>query len=128
MNINKDFIVELVLETPQYNKRFEILSQERKISFYKDDRNQPLYIIFHGWKEEQGLALKIAIKCSGTKHIIEYYPEVLGKHQGDTIFKLDISDDILAQPGKYEFQAFLEAEDGTITSSNIDSFRVKDCL
>lgn len=125
-NINRDFTIELILETPQYNKRFEILPQERPIQFYQHDRNQPLYIIFHGWKEE-GLILKIAIKCPD-KHIIEYYPDLLGQQEGDTIFKLDIPDDILAQPGKYEFQAFLEAEDGTITSSNIDSFRVKSCL
>ena len=126
-NINRDYIIELLLQLPQYNKKFEILPSAKPLQFYKHDRNQTIYIVFHGWKEE-GLTLKMAIKNTETKHIIEYYPDLLGQQEGDTIFKLDISDDILAQPGKYEFQAFLEAEDGTITSSNIDSFRVKDCL
>ena len=128
-NINKDFILELVLETPQYNKRFEILPQERKIVFFKDDRSQPLYLLVHGWKEE-GLTLKLAIANAGNpKHIMEYYPELLGQQEGqDThIFKIDLSNEILANPNKYEMQAFI-LSDNAILSSNISSFKVKSCL
>ena len=128
-NINKDFLIELVLKTPQYNKIFEILPQQRKIVFFKDDRNQPLYITVKGWKEE-GLTLKMAIANPGEPiHIMEYYPELLGPQDEEDayVFKIELSGEILANPGKYEFQFFILNEN-TILSSNIDSFRVKDCL
>ena len=125
-NINRDYIIELLLQLPQYNKKFEILPSAKPLQFYKHDRNQTIYILVTGWKE--GLTLKMAIKSSSTKQVLEYYPVFEGV-EGDThIFKVALSnEDILAIPGKYEFQFFI-LNNGTITSSNIDSFRVKDCL
>ena len=125
-NINRDYIIELLLQLPQYNKKFEIVPSAKPLQFYKDDRNQTIYILVTGWKEE--LTLKMAIKSSSTKQVLEYYPVFEGV-EGDThIFKVALSnEDILANPGKYEFQFFI-FKNGTITSSNIDSFRVKDCL
>ena len=126
MNINRDYIIELLLQLPQYNKKFEIVPSAKPLQFYKHDRNQTIYILVTGWKE--GLTLKMAIKSSSTKQVLEYYPVFEGV-EGDThIFKVALSnEDILANPGKYEFQFFI-LNNGTITSSNIDSFRVKDCL
>ena len=126
MNINRDCIIELLLELPEYNKKFEILPG-KTLQFYKHDRNQTIYILVKGnWNKE--LTLKMAIKSSSTKQVLEYYPVFEGV-EGDThIFKVALSnEDILANPGKYEFQFFI-LNNGTITSSNIDSFRVKDCL
>ena len=125
-NINRDCIIELLLEQPQYNKKFEILPSAKPLQFYKHDKNQTIYILVTGWKE--GLTLKMAIKNIETKHIIEYYPVLKGV-EGDThIFKVALSnDDILAIPGKYEFQFFI-LNNGTVLSSNISSFKVKSCL
>ena len=127
MNINKDFIIEILLETPQYNKRFEILPQERPIQFYKDDRNQTIYILIKGNWNKELFTLKMAIKSSSTKQVLEYYPVFEGV-EGDThIFKVALSNEILANPSKYEFQFFILNND-TVLSSNIGSFRVNDCL
>ena len=125
-NINRDYIIELLLQLPQYNKKFEIVPSAKPLQFYKHDRNQTIYILVKGWKE--GLTLKMGILCPSTKQVLEYYPVFEGV-EGDThIFKVALSnEDILANPGKYEFQFFI-FKNGTITSSNIDSFRVKDCL
>ena len=125
-NINRDYIIELLLQLPQYNKKFEILPSAKPLQFYKHDRNQTIYILVTGWKE--GLTLKMAIKSSSTKQVLEYSPVFEGV-EGDThIFKVALSNEnILAIPDKYEFQFFI-LKNGTITSSNIDSFRVKDCL
>ena len=125
-NINRDYIIELLLQLPQYNKKFEIVPSAKPLQFYKHDRNQTIYILVTGWKE--GLTLKMAIKSSSTKQVLEYYPVFEGV-EGDThIFKVALSNEnILAIPDKYEFQFFI-LKNGTITSSNIDSFRVKDCL
>ena len=124
-NINRDYIIELLLQLPQYNKKFEIVPSAKPLQFYKHDRNQTIYILVTGWKE--GLTLKMAIKSSSTKQVLEYYPVFEGV-EGDThIFKVALSNEILANPSKYEFQFFI-INNGTITSSNIDNFRVKDCL
>ena len=125
-NINRDYIIELLLQLPQYNKKFEILPSAKPLQFYKHDRNQTIYILVKGWKE--GLTLKMGILCPSTKQVLEYYPVFEGV-EGDThIFKVALSNEnILAIPDKYEFQFFI-LKNGTITSSNIDSFRVKDCL
>lgn len=124
-NINRDCIIELLLEQPQYNKKFEILPG-KPIQFFKHDKNQTIYIIVKGWTE--GLTLKMAIKNTETKYIIEYYPVFKGV-EGDThIFKVALSnEDILAIPGKYEFQFFI-LNNGAILSSNIGAFKVKTCL
>ena len=129
-NINRDCIIELLLEQPQYNKCFEILPG-KPLQFFKHDRNQTIYIIVKGnWNKE--LTLKMAIKNTETKHIIEYYPVLKGV-EGDThIFKVALSnEDILAIPGKYEFQFFILNGSGatkTVLSSNISDFKVKTCL
>ena len=127
-NINRDCIIELLLEQPQYNKKFEILPG-KPIQFFKHDKNQTIYIIVKGWTEG---TLKMAIKNIETKHIVEYYPVFKGV-EGDThIFKVALSnEDILAIPGKYEFQFFILNGSGatkTVLSSNISSFKVRDCL
>lgn len=126
-NINRDYTIELLLEQPQYNKRFEIIPSAKPLQFYKDDKNQTIYIIVKGnWNKE--FTLKMGILCPSTKQVLEYYPVFEGV-EGDThIFKVALSNEnILAIPGKYDFQFFI-LKNGTITSSNIDSFRVKDCL
>ena len=125
-NINRDCIIELLLEQPQYNKKFQILPG-KPIQFFKHDRNQTIYILIKGnWNKE--LTLKMAIKNIETKHIIEYYPVFKGKQEGDTVFKVALSnEDILAIPGKYEFQFFI-LNNGTVLSSNISDFKVKTCL
>lgn len=126
-NINRDYTIELLLEQPQYNKRFEIIPSAKPLQFYKDDRNQTIYIIVKGnWNKE--FTLKMGILCPSTKQVLEYYPVFKGEQEGETVFKVALSnDDILANPGKYEFQFFI-LDNGTVLSSNIDSFRVKDCL
>lgn len=125
-NINRDYIIELLLEQPQYNKKFEILPG-KPIQFFKHDKNQTIYILVTGWKE--GLTLKMAIKSPSTKQVLEYYPVYKGV-EGDThIFKVALSNEnILAIPGKYEFQFFILNGSGAVLSSNISSFKVRDCL
>ena len=127
-NINRDCIIELLLEQPQYNKKFEILPG-KPIQFFKHDKNQTIYIIVKGWTEG---TLKMAIKNIETKHIIEYYPVFEGEQEGETVFKVALSnEDILAIPGKYEFQFFILNGSGatkTVLSSNISDFKVKICL
>ena len=123
-NINRDCVIELLLEQPQYNKKFEILPG-KPIQFFKHDKNQTIYIIVKGWTEG---TLKMAIKNIETKHIIEYYPVFKGEQEGETVFKVALSnEDILAIPGKYEFQFFI-LNNGTVLSSNISTFKVKTCL
>ena len=112
------------MEQPQYNKKFEILPG-KPIQFFKHDKNQTIYIIVKGWTEG---TLKMAIKNIETKHIIEYYPVFKGEQEGETVFKVALSnEDILAIPGKYEFQFFI-FNNGTVLSSNISTFKVKTCL
>ena len=126
-NINRDCIIELLLEQPQYNKKFEILPG-KPIQFFKHDKNQTIYIIVKGnWNKE--LTLKMAIKSPSTKQVLDYYPVLKGV-EGDThIFKVALSNEnILAIPGKYEFQFFILNGSGAVLSSNISSFKVRDCL
>lgn len=126
-NINRDCIIELLLEQPQYNKKFEILPSAKPLQFYKHDKNQTIYIIVKGnWNKE--FTLKMAIKSPSTKQVLEYYPVLKGV-EGDThIFKVALSNEnILAIPGKYEFQFFI-LNNGTVLSSNIGAFKVKTCL
>ena len=127
-NINRDCIIELLLEQPQYNKKFEILPG-KPIQFFKHDKNQTIYIIVKGWTEG---TLKMAIKNIETKHIIEYYPVFKGVEGNTHVFKVALSnEDILAIPGKYEFQFFILNGSGatkTVLSSNISDFKVKICL
>ena len=104
-NINRDCIIELLLEQPQYNKKFQILPG-KPIQFFKHDRNQTIYILIKGnWNKE--LTLKMAIKNIETKHIIEYYPVFKGV-EGDThIFKVALSnEDILAKPRQVRISVF----------------------
>ena len=103
-NINRDCIIELLLEQPQYNKKFEILPG-KTLQFYKHDKNQTIYIIVKGWTE--GLTLKMAIKNTETKHIIEYYPVFKGEQEGETVFKVALSnEDILAKPRQVRISVF----------------------
>ena len=125
-NINRDCVIELLLEQPQYNKKFEILPG-KPIQFFKHDKNQTIYIIVKGnWNKE--FTLKMSIKSSSTKQVLEYYPVFKGEQEGETVFKVALSnEDILAIPGKYEFQFFI-LNNGTVLSSNISTFKVKTCL
>lgn len=105
-NINRDYIIELLLQLPQYNKKFEILPSAKPLQFYKHDRNQTIYILVTGdWNKE--LTLKMAIKSSSTKQVLEYYPVFEGV-EGDThIFKVALSNEnILAKPRQVRISVF----------------------
>ena len=105
-NINRDCIIELLLEQPQYNKKFEILPSAKPLQFYKHDRNQTIYILVKGnWNKE--LTLKMAIKSSSTKQVLEYYPVLKGEQEGETVFKVGLSnEDILAKPRQVRISVF----------------------
>ena len=123
-NINRDYIVEINCDFDrQYWKEFEILPSAKPLQFYKHDRNQTIYILVTGWKE--GLTLKMAIKSPSTKQVLEYYPTWLGVEGSTHVFKVILSD--FKTLGKHEFQFFI-LNNGTVLSSNISSFKVRDCL
>ena len=104
-NINRDCIIELLLELPQYNKKFEIVPSAKPLQFYKHDRNQTIYILVTGWKE--GLTLRMGIKCPGTIQVLEYYPVFEGEQEGKTVFKVALSnEDILAKPRQVRISVF----------------------
>ena len=81
-NINRDCIIELLLEQPQYNKKFEILPG-KPIQFFKHDKNQTIYIIVKGWTEG---TLKMAIKntWNGSEETLTLCSLIIQQYQATT--------------------------------------------
>ena len=128
-NINRDYIVQINCDFDrQYWKKFELVPTTPMV-FFKDDRNSGnFFIIVKGWKQELTLRMGLLFPLEHA-HIQEIYPVFKGV-EGDThIFEVQLSNEVLATVGTFKYQFFAEDKaTGTVLSSDIDKFKVKDCL
>ena len=129
-NINRDYIIELVcrFDVPFCGNKFELVSQQREIFFYKHDRNQTLYILIHDWDETLSLRMGLLYPLQ-YKRIDEYEPVLIGTEGQDTIFKIELNPEVLKTVGTFKYQLFAQDKStGKILSSDVGKLKIKDCL
>ena len=128
-NINRDYVVEIYCDFDSpYWKKFELVKRDKPMQFKKDDRNSAnFFVLVHGFKAELKLTMGLLYPLE-LKRFEIYEPQLRGTQDDTYIFEVKLDESVLANPGTYKYEFYIENEDGAKIACDYDKFHVIDCL
>ena len=128
-NINRDYIVEINCDFDrQYWKKFQLVPRTTPMVFFKDDRNSGnFFVLVKGFKAELKLTMGLLYPLE-LKRFEIYEPQLRGTQDDTYIFEVKLDESVLANPGTYKYEFYIENEDGAKIACDYDKLKVKDCL
>ena len=128
-NINRDYIVQINCNfDKQYWKEFNLVPRAKPMVFYKDDRNSGnFFVLVKGFKPELTLTMGLLYPLE-LKRFEIYEPQLRGTQEDTYIFEVKLDESVLANPGTYKYEFYIENEHGAKIACDYDKLKVKDCL
>ena len=128
-NINRDYIVEINCNfDKQYWKEFNLVPRAKPMVFYKDDRNSGnFFVLVKGFKPELTLTMGLLYPLE-LKRFEIYEPQLRGTQEDTYIFEVKLDESVLANPGTYKYEFYIENEHGAKIACDYDKFKVINCL
>lgn len=128
-NINRDYVVTIIMDLDRtYNKQFELVKRDKPMQFKKDDRNSAnFFVVVNGFKPELKLTMGLLYPLELKRfEIIE--PQLRGTQEDVYIFEVKLDESVLANPGTYKYEFYIENEHGAKIACDYDKFKVINCL
>ena len=128
-NINRDYIVQINCNfDKQYWKEFNLVPRAKPMVFYKDDRNSGnFFVLVKGFKPELTLTMGLLYPLE-LKRFEIYEPQLRGTQEDTYIFEVKLDESVLANPGTYKYEFYIENEHGAKIACDYDKFKVINCL
>ena len=128
-NINRDYVVEIYCDFDSpYWKKFELIKRDKPMQFKKDDRNSAnFFVLVHGFKAELKLTMGLLYPLE-LKRFEIYEPQLRGTQDDTYIFEVKLDESVLANPGTYKYEFYIENEHGAKIACDYDKFKVINCL
>lgn len=128
-NINRDYTVTIICDfDSQYWKKFEHKKRSKPMQFKKDDVNSAnFFVLVKGFKPDLTLTMGLLYPLDMKRFEI-YEPQLRGTQDDTYIFEVKLDESVLANPGTYKYEFYIENEHGAKIACDYDKFKVINCL